>query len=443
MYCRKCGKQLLDDDNFCPKCGTPVAREAEGSEIIRDNGVVDFDPDSVPSESDSLAFNWNVEDFHRESKTEDIEIEWGDLLDDSEKERRREILDRVDEAAAPVTDDSSPITESIFGNSSAEENFGSKTDKFDTFAAKNQEFQELLNREKERLMAARKLSDRAFEEIGIETKNTAIEIEEDDDENKPSAAERVRIRREERAKRDETQIMEPVLPLKLDEDEIGGSWPPKTEEELEAEIFDAPVTEEEIPAEESEPETIEEMVIADSAAPSDSAKRAQTQQISREEFAEFLKKAEEEFGFGDIDEEVEKESETVSDFDALESIPEADSENVTLPEARETAAEDEEPEPVISKKEAKKRAKAEKKAQTESDLEFGNFEDESFWDDDYSYEEKKGGRGLTAAIVILAVILVIQIAVLIIRFQFPDSQLAGMIEPVMSRIEDWIRGLFG
>lgn len=438
MYCRKCGKQLLDDDNFCPKCGTPVAREAEETEAVRDNGVVDFDPDSVPSETDSLAFNWNVEDFHRESKTEDIEIEWGDLLDEGEHERRREILDRVDEAAAPVSEEKSPITESIF----AEDN-GSRPDKFDTFAAKNQEFQELLNREKERLMAARKLSDRAFEELGIETQNTAIELEEDDDENKPSAAERVRMRREERAKRDETQIMEPVLPLKLDEDEIGGSWPPKTEEELEAEIFDAPVTEEEMPAEEPEPETIEEMVIADSATLSDSAKRAQTQQISREEFAEFLKKAEEEFGFGDIDEEVEKESEAVSDFDALDSIPEAASEDAVLPEASNTVEENEEPEPVISRKEAKKKAKAEKKAKNEEDLEFGNFEDESFWDDDYSYEEKKSGRGLTVAIVVLAAVLVIQIAVLIIRFQFPDSQIAGIIEPVMSRIEDWIRGLFG
>lgn len=429
MYCRKCGKQLLDDDNFCPNCGTAAVREPSPAVADSGNEVV-FDPDRVPGQGESIDFEWDVEDFHRESKSEDIEIEWGDLLSEKKKDNSENVIEQVEQAAEPVTEESVPLEKSIFADEKKE------PEMTDTFTAKSREFQELLDKERARLQAARQQREKKLQELGIESANKPVETSSEEEENKPSAAERVRMRREERAKRDETKIMEPVLPLKLDEDEMGGSWQPEETAAPAEEI-----------QEESQPETIEEMVEQDSAAESESDSKGRTQQISREEFAAFLKKAEEEFGFEDIDESIQQDEMQVSDFDALEDIPEAEEpEQTEVPEVSEEIIEPE-PEPAETPKEAKRREKEEKKAakkaKKEADLEFGNFEDESFWDEEEDIEEKKGGRALTVAIVILAVILVVQISVLIIRFQFPDSQLAGIIEPVMTRIEEWIRGIFG
>ena len=58
------------------------------------------------------------------------------------------------------------------------------------------------------------------------------------------------------------------------------------------------------------------------------------------------------------------------------------------------------------------------------------------------YKRQAGGRAATVVIVILAVILAFMIAMMIIRFQFPESAAAQFIEPKLTVIENWIRGIF-
>lgn len=415
MYCRKCGRKLNDDDNFCPNCGIAVDRVESTAEEVIDNGVVNFDPDNAPSEKESLNLKWDVDDFKREPKREDIKIDWDDLIADEEKSSDK-ISDIIDEAASPVVAGACPVEETVFEAVKEKSN-----DKFDTFTAKNKEFQELLEKEQNRVKAAREQRGKRLEDLGLSNLNKPIEIE-DEDENKPSAAERIKKRREERAKKEATVMMDPVLPLKMDDDDVSGSWPPEINEV------------------EEDKETIEEMVEKDSEKTSEKTMKAQTQQISREEFAEFLKKAEEEFGFDDIDESIVEEEKEIPNEEP-EPIEEIQEE---IPEVIEEVPEEEkiEEEAPLSRREEKRRKKEEKKRMKEKDLEFGGFDDDSFWNDDDEYVEKKGGA-LTAVIVILAIILVIQIAVLVIRFQFPDSQAAQFIEPFMTRIENWIRGIFG
>lgn len=449
MFCRKCGKQLRDDDNFCPKCGTPVERDEED---VVDNGVVEFDPEKAPEETESLDLKWDVEDFHREEKTEDVEIEWGDLLGTkkAEEDAKKALMDKVDEAAKPVETGDAPIGTSVFETPEAAEiekkvaeDKKPEEDQFDTFNAKNKEFQELLEKEKARVQVAKEERAKRLEELGLAEENKAIELA-DEEEGKLTAAERIKKRREERAKRDATQIIEPVLPLKLDQDEISGSWPLAPEKTAEPEV------KEEAPA----PEVKDDPAV-------EAMKKGQTQQISREDFAAFLKQAEEQFGFEDIDEDIEEEppveeepaevleapveeepAEPVTDVAELEDIPaaeEPEAECEEVAEEEEPAAVPEEPAEVLAvpveepKAEEAPAPAAEEKTETDS-----------FWsdEDEEEYEEKKGGKFLTFLIVLLAIILALQIAVLVIRFQFPDSQIAGIIEPVMTKIEDWIRGLF-
>ena len=444
MFCRKCGKQLRDDDNFCPKCGTPVEREEE--EVV-DNGVVEFNPEKTPEETESLDLKWDVEDFHREEKAEDVEIEWGDLLGTkkAEEDSKAVLMDMVDTAAKPVEEGDKAMDASIFSTPEAAEiekkiaeEKKPEQEQFDTLSAKNKEFQDLLEKEKARVQAAKEERAKRLEELGLAEENQEIELA--DGEGKLTAAERIKKRREERAKRDATQIIEPVIPLKLDQDEISGSWPPAPEKKAE-------------PVPEVKEEIKEEPVLEVKEDPAvEAMKKGQTQQISREDFAAFLKQAEEQFGFDDIDEDIEEEpaeeaAEPVTDVAELEDIPQAE-EKPVVEEVIETV---EEPVEVLQMTEEKPEEPAEvleapeiieEKPVSEVKEEEKNVD--SFWsdEDEEEYEEKSGGKFLTFLIVLLAIILVLQIAVLVIRFQFPDSEIAGVIEPFMTKIEDWIRGLF-
>jgi len=35
-YCTKCGKELAQDDRFCPRCGTPVQKYDSGTQVLVD-----------------------------------------------------------------------------------------------------------------------------------------------------------------------------------------------------------------------------------------------------------------------------------------------------------------------------------------------------------------------------------------------------------------------
>ena len=207
--------------------------------------------------------------------------------------------------------------------------------------------------------------------------------------------------------------------------------------------------------------------------------RVATQQISRDQFAEFLKKAEEQFGIDALDKKIEEDYKNVEEI--MEELP--DAEEVSEEPAEVQTAEINEPEPAAE--EVKETAEAEQpkvqeiseEEQTEEPQEqqeaaaacdapkkkrgrrvkektgefhLGDFKDDNFWSsepevtDEYEEDEpvSAGGRAATVVIVILAVILAFMIAMMIIRFQFPESAAAQFIEPKLTVIENWIRGIF-
>lgn len=108
MRCKECGAPIHEGDATCTRCGSPV----------------------------ELEFQWNVYDFPKPRKTDDIDFDWGageagrDTGATLEQDLLRE-LESIREADAPP-----------------------EYDKFFTFNKKNEEFQQLLNREYEKFRGA-------------------------------------------------------------------------------------------------------------------------------------------------------------------------------------------------------------------------------------------------------------------------------------------------
>ena len=511
MYCRNCGKELLENDNFCPVCGTKVEKktqEPESKEIV-------FDPNTVPETKENFDFKWNLEDFNRQQrKTEDAaSFDWGDLLG---VKKERTVNDRISEASRLPGKNYEPISDFVFDPSGAAQpaerkaadKFGSREDDFYTFSKKNAEFQELLNKEHERVKKAKEERALRLEELNLDDINKEIVLDEEPEEQPQTEETGLARRRRKRREAGQTEYI-PVapkteIPLKVDEDDISGQWPPAPAPEAEAEKQpeeQAPENKQEQTVE-SAPETeqpvnqIEEMARArellfnsdnleqqleEDAAQSQSPEkvRVATQQISRDQFAEFLKKAEEQFGIDALDKKIEEDYKNVEEI--VEELQ--DAEDVSEESAEVQAAKTNEPEPVagevketaeqelpkvqeISEEEqpeepqeqqetaaaedAPKKKRGHRVKEQTGEFHLGDFKDDNFWSsepeetDEYEEDEpvSAGGRAATVVIVILAVILAFMIAMMIIRFQFPESAAAQFIEPKLTVIENWIRGIF-
>lgn len=169
MYCRKCGSLLDDTDQYCQKCGEPTgvqisneskesfenAEEAilnppytdiENNNTLISNEESELDKTAADSEkndpSKNSEFIWNVHDFPSPKKIEDIEFNWNlDEYSQSDiKEEKEPILEET--LFREIKDES---------NKSAK----SKIDRFYTFNRKKEEFQKLLDKEYERLKGIR------------------------------------------------------------------------------------------------------------------------------------------------------------------------------------------------------------------------------------------------------------------------------------------------
>jgi hypothetical protein len=107
MNCKECGAPLLEGDKVCNRCGAET-KEQVGSE-----------------------FRWNIYDFPKPRKTEEIDFDWGsgERSDGSSLE-----FDLLKEIGEMTPEEQTP-------------DYG----KFFTFNKKNEEFQQLLNREYEKL----------------------------------------------------------------------------------------------------------------------------------------------------------------------------------------------------------------------------------------------------------------------------------------------------
>ena len=498
MYCRNCGKELLDNDNFCPVCGTKVEKKTQESE----NREIVFDPNTVPETKENFDFKWDLGDFNRQQrKTEDAaNFDWGDLLG---VKKERTVNDRISEASRLPGKNYEPISDFVFDPSGAAQpaerkaadKFGSREDDFYTFSKKNAEFQELLNKEHERVKKAKEERALRLEELNLDDINKEIVLDEEPEEQPQTEETGLARRRRKRREAGQTEYI-PVapkteIPLKVDEDDISGQWPPAPAPEAEAEKQpeEQALENKQEQTVESAPETeqpvnqIEEMARArellfnsdnleqqleEDAAQSQAPEKARvaTQQISRDQFAEFLKKAEEQFGIDALDKKIEEDYKNVEEI--VEELPDAEdvSEEPAAGEVKETAeqelpkvkeiSEEEQPEEPQEQKEtaaaedAPKKKRGHRVKEQTGEFHLGDFKDDNFWSsepeetDEYEEDEpvSAGGRAATVIIVILAVILAFMIAMMIIRFQFPESAAAQFIEPKLTVIENWIRGIF-
>lgn len=194
MYCKRCGKVLLDDARFCSYCGEPVVTPVE-----EDKPHYHFQPDPE--------FVWNVDGFPapEPKKTEDIEFSWSN---DTEKDRRprsnteeelfrgfvKQNEQEIDAQVAPepdtlkeeekIMDDPDEILETIKADTAAaEKNISEqekKIDKFYTFNKKNEEFQKLLDREYEKIRRGLKFdlepeNNKEQEDPEAEPENTPVQ----------------------------------------------------------------------------------------------------------------------------------------------------------------------------------------------------------------------------------------------------------------------------
>ena len=202
MYCKNCGNEIADSSKFCSHCGQLV----EPEKAVQDNAPAaaqrhkavqtgaDKNEENIGSASKKPMFEefqWNVDDYpgrRKYEKTEDVDFDWNakpqDIPDtvtgkpavqqnDAAIERKtaEQIRTVQNYAAAGKADAASGI-----GKAEEEQkplSAADRIDKFYTFNRKNEEFQQLLNREYEKvksgnpirqeLSEAEKLADRRFE----------------------------------------------------------------------------------------------------------------------------------------------------------------------------------------------------------------------------------------------------------------------------------------
>lgn len=202
MYCKNCGNEIADSSKFCSHCGQLVEPETS----VPDNAPAaaqrhkavqtgaDKNEENIGSASKKPMFEefqWNVDDYpgrRKYEKTEDVDFDWNakpqDIPDtvtgqpavqqnDAAIERKtaEQIRTVQNYASAGKTDAASGI-----GKAEEEQkplSAADRIDKFYTFNRKNEEFQQLLNREYEKvksgnpirqeLSEAEKLADRRFE----------------------------------------------------------------------------------------------------------------------------------------------------------------------------------------------------------------------------------------------------------------------------------------
>jgi len=194
MYCKNCGKFLLESDKFCSNCGTPTSQIDEDTMFKTTSQEMDTSEEAAvntvkptpPVES----IQWNIQDFpdHGVKKTEDINFDWGDtgVFKKSGAATEEIALNPTQRAAGPDENPTKPLEppasaahveamppvveepvlqgkeleDEIFAEASLVETIPTgndsnkkttKVDKFYTFNKKNEEFQKLLDKEYEKI----------------------------------------------------------------------------------------------------------------------------------------------------------------------------------------------------------------------------------------------------------------------------------------------------
>ena len=183
MYCKNCGNEIAEGSRFCSQCGSPVEAEApKQSEAPEAITPAEVTPSAAPAasteeepamEADAPRkamfeeFKWNVDDYPGQvsEKTEDINFDWNaNPKDIPDMPLRTSAADRGESKIAEPEQagfgqdalKGKTLEEDVFGKSQATEDSkplsaADRIDKFYTFNKKNEEFQQLLNREYEKV----------------------------------------------------------------------------------------------------------------------------------------------------------------------------------------------------------------------------------------------------------------------------------------------------
>ena len=185
MYCKNCGKELASGAKFCMECGTPVegmsasVQTTPAGETMEKASPAPTEQIIPPQPAEEAAaaprkrttfdeFHWNVSDYPDQNaveKTEDINFNWNtepEVISQPAAEpvqpevpAYREIPSVNGETKYDTADSvlsGKDLDSAIFGEKEPEKSPESmsaaeRIDKFYTFNKKNEEFQQLLNRE--------------------------------------------------------------------------------------------------------------------------------------------------------------------------------------------------------------------------------------------------------------------------------------------------------
>lgn len=177
MFCNKCGNQIPDGSRFCSFCGSKIEEVApvvSEPEPVYEAPAAPAEPEFEQPKRVFEEINWNTGDYpdaNAVSKTDDIDFDWGANPDEIRDRYTRGLsmdekiqvkiqaeepvetktpdfeLPKASEPAQPAFDLSSFETPVEPEEMSASD----KIDKFYTFSKKNEEFQQLLNREYDKI----------------------------------------------------------------------------------------------------------------------------------------------------------------------------------------------------------------------------------------------------------------------------------------------------
>ena len=174
MYCSKCGSQIADGSRFCSFCGAPVEvvpAVAPEPEVPAAPAPAPAEPEPEPVRKPFIEeINWNVNEYPTTDtieKTDDIDFDWSAdpaeirerLTREYPEEVKAEIREKADALsvedlipAKPAQPEFPAAPEHPEPVADAEEySAADKIDKFYTFSRKNEEFQQLLNREYDKI----------------------------------------------------------------------------------------------------------------------------------------------------------------------------------------------------------------------------------------------------------------------------------------------------
>ena len=189
MFCKNCGNNLEDDDRICPVCGQAVEPKTTSEAPVENNKSASEDntSDAEDVKTPLFDFKWNVQDFPREEnrKTEDIDFKWetpGNSSKEPPKERNS-IIEKMKKAKDPedfakatlFSEDEmqeEPVTDDWYDPFTMKKNPDDET--LFRFNKRNEEFQELLDKEFEKYSSAKKA---AFSD-GFENKSSSGPREE-------------------------------------------------------------------------------------------------------------------------------------------------------------------------------------------------------------------------------------------------------------------------